>query len=219
MLQSECLRVANNATWWTGNRKIHKDLGVPFFCNHIKSLIKRFNLKVSWCGEPLSSAAWQISTLTKCWLSLLKRPTGDQDRHNLSRLYVKNGHIDKLNHVHLALFDYSEWGFAMPFFSVVRQMPGCNRQRWGTVRTVPRHGDFTWVPGFRCKSYLRHDHFWVRILDSLPAKVMPPHKTLLSAEQWSSVCPRWGLRPRRNIHRHKHDHTNSLRCLLSPEMW
>ena len=45
----------------------------------------------------------------------------------------KDGHINILNYAHLALFDYSEWGF----FSVARQMSGCNRQRRAWPKLFP----------------------------------------------------------------------------------
>ena len=158
MLQSECLRIANNASWWTGNRQIHKDFGVPIFCNHIRSLTKRFNLKVSWCGEPLSSAAWQIFTMTKCWLQSPKASHGRPGSTKLVITICQKMATSAywIMPIWLFLITLNEV-FTTPFFSVVRRMPGCNRQRQGTAWTLPRHGDFTWVPGFRCESYLRHD--------------------------------------------------------------
>ena len=38
MLQSKCLRIANDAPWYTDNRKINEDLGVPSFVDHIIAL-------------------------------------------------------------------------------------------------------------------------------------------------------------------------------------
>jgi len=38
----------------------------------------------------------------------------------------------------LALFGYPEWGFSVPFSSVVRQIPGYNSQRRGTACTLPK---------------------------------------------------------------------------------
>jgi hypothetical protein len=53
LLQSKCLRTANNAAWYNGNRQIHKDKGVPFFADHIRSLIERFESKLADVGDPL----------------------------------------------------------------------------------------------------------------------------------------------------------------------
>jgi hypothetical protein len=39
VLQSKCLRIATNAPWYIGNRKIHDDFGVPyFFSDHVRYL-------------------------------------------------------------------------------------------------------------------------------------------------------------------------------------
>ena len=64
VLQSKCLRIVTIATWYMGNKQVHKDLGVPFFTYHH---LWEVRLKVSWCGEPLSYAAQQISMLTEHW--------------------------------------------------------------------------------------------------------------------------------------------------------
>jgi hypothetical protein len=71
VLQSKCLRIATNAPWYFSNRQIHEDLGIPFFAVNIIALTE-FRLKVSWCGEPLSSATWKAPVPTKGWL---KSPT------------------------------------------------------------------------------------------------------------------------------------------------
>ena len=42
VLQSKCLRIANNVPWYVGNREIH-DLGVPYFSEQIRSLTERFD--------------------------------------------------------------------------------------------------------------------------------------------------------------------------------
>ena len=47
------------------NGQIHENLGVPFFAEHIRALTESYDSKVSWCGEPLSSATLQIFTLTE----------------------------------------------------------------------------------------------------------------------------------------------------------
>ena len=53
VLQSKCLRIANNAPWYIGNRQIHDDLGVPYFSDHIRSLTDRFDSKLADVGNPL----------------------------------------------------------------------------------------------------------------------------------------------------------------------
>jgi hypothetical protein len=37
VLQYKCLRIATKAAWYVGNRQIHRDLGIPFLADHIKS--------------------------------------------------------------------------------------------------------------------------------------------------------------------------------------
>jgi hypothetical protein len=43
VLQSKCLPIAANAPWYIDNRQIHDDLGVPYFSDHIRHLIERFD--------------------------------------------------------------------------------------------------------------------------------------------------------------------------------
>jgi hypothetical protein len=38
VLQSKCLRIATNASWYIGKREIHDDLGIPYFSDHIRYL-------------------------------------------------------------------------------------------------------------------------------------------------------------------------------------
>jgi hypothetical protein len=52
-LQSKCLRIATNALWYVGNRKIHEDLGIPFFADHIRALTESFDSKLADAGNPL----------------------------------------------------------------------------------------------------------------------------------------------------------------------
>ena len=63
MLQSKCLRIATNAPWYTGNGEIHKDLGFPFYADHIRSLTEIFDSKLA---DVVNLSARQISTLTEC---------------------------------------------------------------------------------------------------------------------------------------------------------
>jgi hypothetical protein len=54
VLQSTFLYIATNATWYTGNKQIHEDLGVPFFTDHIRSLPERYiSSKLADVGNPL----------------------------------------------------------------------------------------------------------------------------------------------------------------------
>jgi hypothetical protein len=41
------------APWYIGNRKIHEDLGVPFFADHIIALTESFDSKLADVGKPL----------------------------------------------------------------------------------------------------------------------------------------------------------------------
>jgi hypothetical protein len=45
------------------NVQIHKDLGVPFFAEHIRALTESYDSKLAGVGESLSSATRQIFTL------------------------------------------------------------------------------------------------------------------------------------------------------------
>jgi hypothetical protein len=58
VLQSKCLRLATVAPWYVSNRQIHKDLGVPFFADHIRALTVSFDSKLADVGNPL---VWQLS--------------------------------------------------------------------------------------------------------------------------------------------------------------
>jgi hypothetical protein len=51
VLQSKCLRIATSSPWYIGNKKIHDDLGVPYFADHIRQLTERFDL--ADVGNPL----------------------------------------------------------------------------------------------------------------------------------------------------------------------
>jgi hypothetical protein len=53
VLQSKCLRIATNATWYVRNRHIHEDLGIPFFADHIRALTESFDSKLPDVGNPL----------------------------------------------------------------------------------------------------------------------------------------------------------------------
>jgi hypothetical protein len=53
VLQSKCLRIANNAPWYVSNRQIHDELGIPFFADHIRALAESFDSKLADAGNPL----------------------------------------------------------------------------------------------------------------------------------------------------------------------
>jgi hypothetical protein len=50
--------LATGAPWYVSNRKIHEDLGVPLFADHIRALIASFDSKLADVGNPL---VWQIA--------------------------------------------------------------------------------------------------------------------------------------------------------------
>ena len=78
VLQSKCLRIATSAPWYSGNRQIHHDLGVPYFSDHIRSLTARFDSKLADVGNPLVE---QLGRLLR-WPSVDPRPPihGNLDR-------------------------------------------------------------------------------------------------------------------------------------------
>jgi hypothetical protein len=53
VLQYKCFRLATGAPWYSGNRQIHEDLGVPLFANHIRALTASFDSKLADVGNPL----------------------------------------------------------------------------------------------------------------------------------------------------------------------
>jgi hypothetical protein len=53
VLQSKCLHIATNASWYIGNKQIHDDFGVPFFTDHIRSLTEWFDSNLADGGNPL----------------------------------------------------------------------------------------------------------------------------------------------------------------------
>jgi hypothetical protein len=52
-LQSKCLCIATNGTWYVGNKQIHEDLGISFFADHIRALTGSFDRKKADAGNPL----------------------------------------------------------------------------------------------------------------------------------------------------------------------
>ena len=102
-------------------------------------------LRVAWCGEPLSYTDRQTSTLTERW------PEYPKARKSVSTTcsgypqgpcpgYLQGGHVDTSNRSQLAIFrlPWLRFSHDFPPPSVVRQMPGYNSQRRGTARTLPK---------------------------------------------------------------------------------
>ena len=54
MIQSKCLRIATGAPWYTGNRHIHEDLGVPFFAAQ-RCLARHFSAALTEVFRDFSS--------------------------------------------------------------------------------------------------------------------------------------------------------------------
>jgi hypothetical protein len=61
VLQSKCLRIATNSTWYIGNKQTHDDLGVPYFADHIRQLTERFYSKLTDVENPLVARSVDIS--------------------------------------------------------------------------------------------------------------------------------------------------------------
>jgi len=53
VLQSKYLRLDTGARWYVNSRKIHEDLGVPLFADHIRALTESFDSKLADVGKPL----------------------------------------------------------------------------------------------------------------------------------------------------------------------
>jgi hypothetical protein len=52
-LQSTCLRIATGAAWYTSNKRIHEDLGVPLFYEYASALTESYDTKLAGVGNPL----------------------------------------------------------------------------------------------------------------------------------------------------------------------
>jgi hypothetical protein len=53
VLQSKCLGIAINASWYVGNKQIHEDLGIPFFADHIRALSDSSDSKLADAAKSL----------------------------------------------------------------------------------------------------------------------------------------------------------------------
>jgi hypothetical protein len=43
----KCLRIAIGASWYINNRKLHEDLGLPFYADHIRALTESFDSELA----------------------------------------------------------------------------------------------------------------------------------------------------------------------------
>jgi hypothetical protein len=55
VLQYRCLCTVSKAPLYIGNRQIHKDLGIPFFANHIRVLTESLDSMLANAGNPYFS--------------------------------------------------------------------------------------------------------------------------------------------------------------------
>ena len=51
MLQSKSLRLATGAPWYVSNRKIHEDMPVLLFADHISALTANFDSELADVGN------------------------------------------------------------------------------------------------------------------------------------------------------------------------
>ena len=80
------------------NRQIHEDLG--FRCLPTTSEpCCELRLKVSWCGEPPSTATRQILTLTECCPRRLKRKPSAAGASRPVETIAHDSHVDQTNRV------------------------------------------------------------------------------------------------------------------------
>jgi hypothetical protein len=53
LLQSKWLRLATGAPWYVSSMRIHEDLCVPLFADHIRALTASFDSRLAEVGNPL----------------------------------------------------------------------------------------------------------------------------------------------------------------------
>ena len=156
-----------HCTFYGVNKQIHEDLRVRFFTDHIRSLTERFDSKLAYVGNPLVT---QLGRYLR-WPSVDPGPIRQGDRNR--QLVLATCKTRSCRHIELC----PTGPFRLPwlrfffraFFLSLRQMSGYNTQRRGTGRSLPRHGGNTWVSKFH-----RDLTIWVRMQESLAAKVIPP---------------------------------------------
>ena len=90
--------------------------------------------------------------------------------------------------------------FSVLFSSAVIQMPRYNTQRRRAERTLPRNGGFTDCLNFTASLNFdfRHDQSGFQSQKTFQPESCPFIRRF-PTEQWSSVCQRRGLQPRREI--------------------
>ena len=93
-----------NASWYTGNKQVHEDLGVSFLYRP-HQISERFDSKLADVGNHLVTEFGRYLR----WPSVDPSPLkpGDRDRQ-LVGLPVICGYFDTLIRAQLALFDYTE---------------------------------------------------------------------------------------------------------------
>ena len=136
-------------------------------------------LKISWCGEPSSTATRQIVALTNCWHICLitfqgslgqEAGRGDRSRYTYRLNEPRSVLISR------AYFGNSER--SVPWFSsVVKQMAGYTIQNRSTARTYLLRCTAA-SPNLLTKfAYLQYatKSIWAQKLDSQPTKVCPFH--------------------------------------------
>jgi hypothetical protein len=115
-LQSNCLCIATTAPWYTCNGQILDDLGV----SSLPTTADLSDFWLSWCGEPLSYAARQISTLTERWAVPL-----EWDRYRQLVLVIRKWR--PLRHIESFPTGTFRQSFSV-LFSRLRVMPGHNTE-------------------------------------------------------------------------------------------
>jgi len=53
VIQSKCLHLATGVPCYVSNRQINKDLSVPLFADHIRTLTESFDSKLADLGNPV----------------------------------------------------------------------------------------------------------------------------------------------------------------------
>ena len=144
-IQFKCLRIATNASFTEVTSKSW-GYGSSFLYRPHQFSNRETRLKVSWCGEPLSYAARQISALTECWPRSHKpgRPGSTNCPGFLQKVAMSTYWIVPNWHFSTTLTEV----FSELFSSLVRQTPEYNTQRRDTDRSLPRHGGNTLVSKF-----------------------------------------------------------------------
>ena len=119
-------------SWYIGNKQIHDDMGV--YSLPTTSDLWEFQLKVSWCGKPLSYAARLISTLTEHWP---RSPKAGRLQLTTCFTTTKRRPCCHVELCPTGTFRQPWMRFSMLFPAVVSQISGYYMQRWRTAHTLP----------------------------------------------------------------------------------